>query len=519
MINLASKKPILLGIPLTTAAVESFLTSFSKFFRRIFKMLNTTENPTIRRQLIIVIDTFTLIIILNFFLSPYNAISILYLQVAFSAYLGGVRSALNSAALIWLFASIVLSDPNQPFTYSGHGLSDLFNMGATLGATAVGAGLLKHRSNLLVQERLQLKELELINQQIQLHEREYKMLFFRNPNPMCIYDPQTLKFLAVNNAALQHYGYSEAEFLSMKITDIQSSSDNKKLLDHIKNDKKVKIKHTSSIVPSGTWKHLKKDGSIIFVETTTSQVNFGNKPAVLILLNDITEKRKLEDMKDALLSITAHELKTPISTLKLLVESRIKKYQSTLMVSNVDDFKAINTELDYLTSLINDMLDMRRIESGAMELSLTEININKVIAEVIGQMRLITGNREIHFKGKRPFWVYADTNRIRQVLINLLSNAAKYSSFNSKIAIFLHRQGEFIRVAIQDRGEGIPKSSISHIFERFYQVRPNNPNSFGIGLYISKEIITRHNGKIWVESTLGRGSTFYFTLMSSDRKN
>lgn len=167
-----------------------------------------------------------------------------------------------------------------------------------------------------------------------------------------------------------------------------------------------------------------------------------------------------------------------------------------------------------LTELVGDLLHVSSLQSGKMVLYLQEIDINKLIREVVIDFQYTTASHEIIEEGTLQETVLCDKNRIQQVLTNLLTNAIKYSPNNNKIIIKLYTKKNDVIVAVQDFGSGIAKKDLPNIFNRFYRTmeRKEGVEGFGLGLFISSEIIKRHKGKIWVESQKGKGSIFYFSL-------
>lgn len=230
--------------------------------------------------------------------------------------------------------------------------------------------------------------------------------------------------------------------------------------------------------------------------------------------HDITKEKQLEELRKEFLSASAHELKTPITVLKLLTQAHLnkakKQSEDTIKVSELE---LIDRELDRLTRLINDMLDTSRFETGKQFMTYEEINLTDLINKTVQKIQIYAKNHKVTVnKLPNNIKVIADSTRIEQVLLNLLSNAVKYSPNNKDIMVTLTLNNNKAVVSVRDEGMGITKSKQKLIFDRYYQVKAKNKIGFGLGLYISKEIIKRHKGKIWVESQKGKGSTFFFTL-------
>ncbi len=237
----------------------------------------------------------------------------------------------------------------------------------------------------------------------------------------------------------------------------------------------------------------------------------------LTLEKDKVQKETLELMnrKDDFLSIASHELKTPVTSLKAYtqllqmdaIENADKRRES--MLAKMD------SQIDKLTSLITDLLDTSKMQNGKLIYNKTFFQLNELIKETVGEIQVTNASHKIIIEKNIPLQLHADRERISQVLSNLLSNAIKYCPDCKDIIVKLERKGEIAVCSVQDFGNGIFKAQQDKIFERFYRVTGNNLHTYpglGLGLFIAKEIIERHSGKIWFESEEGTGSTFYFSL-------
>ncbi|MBB3054812.1 sensor histidine kinase [Mucilaginibacter gotjawali] len=232
------------------------------------------------------------------------------------------------------------------------------------------------------------------------------------------------------------------------------------------------------------------------------------------VLKQATEE--LMAKKDEFMSIASHELKTPITSVKASLQllqrmaAKDEALQQTLPFVN----KAAK-QVDKLTDIIHDLLDVTRIQAGKLELNRTEFNLADLVKECVEQCEPERYDKKIKITGDEQILVNADRNRIEQVIINLLTNALKYSPKDDKITISIERQdNSLVKVSVKDNGIGIPGDKIENIFDRFYRVENNSPHlsGLGLGLYISSEIIKRHGREIGVESAPGKGSDFWFTL-------
>lgn len=229
---------------------------------------------------------------------------------------------------------------------------------------------------------------------------------------------------------------------------------------------------------------------------------------------DITQRIQLEKLKDEFLSIASHELKTPLTTIKGYIQLLTKYIQQEGTTKMIQYIHQADIYTDKLNQLITSLLDISRIQAGKLILNKEIVNFSPIIANVVDAMQHLSEKHTLVYKGDSTLEVVMDKERIEQVLMNLISNAMKYTPNASKIFITLKKKADFALVSIEDHGIGIEKKDQNHLFQRFFRVKNTTKNysGLGIGLYISSEIIERHSGSIWVESEFGRGSTFYFTI-------
>ena len=235
----------------------------------------------------------------------------------------------------------------------------------------------------------------------------------------------------------------------------------------------------------------------------------------LLLVQDLTRLRRLETVRRDFISNLSHELRTPLASLKALTE--------TLRDGALDDPPAarhfmgrIETEVDALTQMAQELLDLSRIESGRIELNLQGIAPQTILQRAADRMRMQADRAEINLTLDCPSElppVHADVARIEQVLVNLIHNGIKFTSTGGSVTLSAAVDSAKIRFAVADSGMGIPSRDLPRIFERFYKAdRARASRGTGLGLSISKHLVEAHGGTIWAESVEGRGSTFYFSL-------
>jgi two-component system, OmpR family, phosphate regulon sensor histidine kinase PhoR len=235
----------------------------------------------------------------------------------------------------------------------------------------------------------------------------------------------------------------------------------------------------------------------------------------LLLVQDLTRLRRLETVRRDFISNLSHELRTPLASLRALAE--------TLQDGALDDPPAarrfvdqIQIEVDALTQMVNELLELSRIESGRFALDRSPVAAYDLLASASERMQLQAERAHLSLRVEcAPDLpnVQIDEQRLEQVLVNLIHNSVKFTRPGGEIVLFAEPEHESVRFAVRDTGVGIPEDDISRIFERFYRVDKSRAGSgTGLGLSIAKHIVEAHGGKIWVESREGQGSTFYFTI-------
>ncbi len=235
-----------------------------------------------------------------------------------------------------------------------------------------------------------------------------------------------------------------------------------------------------------------------------------------------TETQKALVMRDDFISMASHELKTPITTIKALSQVLERGKSIKTPISKLY-LEKINTQIDRLTNLITDLLDVSKIERGRLELIKYAFDFDKFVKEAIAVFAQTVKTHKIFLRGNTHKTIIADNDRINQVISNLLTNAVKYSPKANKVVVSLHTAKDSVSLSIRDYGIGISRKDHGKIFERFYRVIDEKGSSFsglGIGLYISAQIVERHGGRLTVKSKKGQGSVFTFTLpLDSVRNN
>ncbi|MCC2631271.1 MAG: hypothetical protein K0S38_1080 [Candidatus Paceibacter sp.] len=236
---------------------------------------------------------------------------------------------------------------------------------------------------------------------------------------------------------------------------------------------------------------------------------------ILLAIEDITEQKKIEIQKDDFIAIASHELKTPVTSIKMFIQILQAYHKKTKDKKSIMILDKVNAQVSRLTNMMSSFLNVYSIQTGKLDVHNSRFPIDDVICEEVETFQYTTDTHEIIQKGKAKVTLFADKERISQVVTNLITNAIKYSPDADKIIVSAHKQKKELVVSVQDFGMGIAKDQQEKIFERFYRTngkREKDIKGLGLGLYIASEIIKAHSGKMWVESKIGTGSTFFFSL-------
>lgn len=257
----------------------------------------------------------------------------------------------------------------------------------------------------------------------------------------------------------------------------------------------------------------------------------GLKPARtgMVVLQDLTELHRLERIRRDFVANISHELRTPLASIKLMVETLQEVLEDDPAAAR-NFLTRIDTEVDGLTQLVRELLELSRIESGQVKLNLKSVDLRDLVQQSAERLRPQAERRglrlEVAILGSEEWFpnAFADPDRIMQVLINLIHNAIKFTPVGGSISLSVGRYkpenaeqngAEKLLVRVSDTGVGIPPDDLTRIFERFYKVdkaRAGGETGTGLGLAIAKHIVQAHGGEIWVESEFGSGSTFSFTI-------
>jgi PAS domain S-box-containing protein len=320
-----------------------------------------------------------------------------------------------------------------------------------------------------------------------------------------------LKIVQINMSLVHLLGYTEKEELIGKaILDYAP--------EHCHKDwKLLQGKLWEKALPSFSLETclIRKDGTIVWCQVTSILFADNGETLGYTIIEDVSERHDLRTQKEEFISIVSHELKTPITTMKGSLQLMSRKMKDNPVVTD-DIFRLCDNaerNVTKLTHLVDDLLNSSKIDHGQMSLNKSTFALADVIEGCCTHIRL-EGKYKLIYTGDHSLIVNADHYKIDQVLVNFVNNAVKYAPLSMEILIHVEKVPGFTKVTVTDHGEGISPENIPKLFTRYYRVGTENhyASGLGLGLYISAEIIKKHHGNIGVDSVVGKGSSFWFTL-------
>jgi len=353
--------------------------------------------------------------------------------------------------------------------------------------------------------------LEIQNKKIMDEKERVDNIIHSMTDGMVVVDPQG-KILMVNQTAEALLNISKQD-IGSQIKDVIKDEHLLSLVKNISAEQEVvnkDIELTSH--DESTMRVLKASSAVV-------EDNNGKTMGMLTILNDITKQKEIERLKSDFVAKVSHELRTPLVAMEQSLALILDKNTGPLSTDQEKFLDMASRNLKRLTSLINDLLDLSKLEAGKIQLVREPCSVDKVIEETISTLKSWADTKSIKLeKNIQQGLPHAniDSDRIVQVLMNLIGNAIKFTPANGTIAVEASLQeNKEIQIAVHDTGMGIPVEELPKVFDKFYQVRSSEKTDIkgtGVGLTITKEIVELHAGKIWVESEVGRGTRFIFTL-------
>jgi len=314
-----------------------------------------------------------------------------------------------------------------------------------------------------------------------------------------------------NASAERIFGYPADEIIGESIY---------KLIPHDRRDEEPRILErlkSGERVEHFETKRVTRDGRLLDVSLSISPLKDaqGNIIGLSKIARDITEKKLDETRKNDFIGMASHELKTPLTSLNAIIQvasAKLKHNDDRYLASAME--KA-GIQVKRMTRMINGFLNISRLEAGKILVEKQPFDIGELINEIVEETNFIVTTHTISLRGSGPAIISADRDKISSVLSNLISNAVKYSPKGQVIQISYKIDDEQALMSVRDEGIGIEPQDIDKIFNRYYRIEADHTrhiSGFGIGLYLSAEIVKRHGGEIWAASESGKGSTFFFSL-------
>lgn len=360
------------------------------------------------------------------------------------------------------------------------------------------------------------QQIEELENKLNKRESDFMTVAENSPDVICRFS-KTFRHVYVNPALTKTTGFPSKNFINKTPHQAGLSPEFADFW-----TKHIKTVFIEAQPHSAEFSFPTPDGEKFFQTLLVPEFGSGGVVAtVLSMTRDITDMKKAHQLQEDYLGIASHELKTPLASLKAFTQILHSRFVKKDDVDSATYLMKMQNQVDKLNNLITDLLDATRVNTGKLKFTYHKFNFDALVKDVVEDMQRTTRKHQIETRGQTNKYVIADKNKISQVLMNILSNAIKYSPDADKIIVQLVANSDGVMCWVQDFGLGIPKKKQPYIFERFYRVddEVDSPTGLGLGLYISAEIIDRHGGKIWVNSQEGKGSTFCFTLPSQDLRN
>ncbi len=321
---------------------------------------------------------------------------------------------------------------------------------------------------------------------------------------------------SINNTAEKTLGYNRDEIIKLNISNLYNTKDRRR---------RLAKKHIFQAIHKGHkeisgWR-LNKYGKSFWIQGTLSAIknNDGSVRSLVAVFKDMTREKIQQRERDDFISIATHELKQPVTSIMLYAQILYKhiQTQSSIDLKSVQLTKNLIDQLNKMSELIKFLLDFTRIQRGKIILKKEKVNLQEIFGQIKASIHQSCPEYKLFIENNEKNYVIADRERIRQVLVNLITNAIKYSPNSRQINLKTISNKKHITIFVQDFGIGIAKDKQEMIFSRFYRIaeKQTKISGLGLGLYITSEILKKHASKLYVDSQLGKGSTFYFSLRTA----
>ncbi|CAM2901375.1 ATP-binding protein [Hathewaya histolytica] len=383
---------------------------------------------------------------------------------------------------------------------------------------SIREGNLNQRINIISQDEIGIltKEFNNMTERLEMYEKSTtgELMKEKNrsitlvksiPDPLILLDSK-FRVLLINKACENFFNLNEMESLNKSILNIIKNSD---LYNHISDVIANKNKENQKIIP------IKKGDKIYFFNTIVTAAE--NKRDIIVVLQNVTQLKKLEEIKNNFISTVSHEFKTPLNSIILGTSLLIEEDMGELNTTQKEILETIMEDGEKLSSLVINLLQLTKIESDKAIFNYSLCSIEGIIDDCYKNFYELAEKKSVNLcyeMSENIPKIEIDSQKINWVINNLLSNALKFTNPGDEICIKAFKCSDKIFITVSDTGIGIPEKYVDKIFDKFVQIHDSSfeLKSTGLGLAIAKEIVQAHGGNIWCESTLDMGSTFTFTL-------
>lgn len=328
---------------------------------------------------------------------------------------------------------------------------------------------------------------------------------------LIVFDPD-LKVTGMNPAAVRMLGLVSREALSLSCSDILPHEHVCDLIGKtVETGEKLTVPDEHRII---TLQQGRESRHLLF-SVTIIRGSERNLSGIVLLLRDVTRLKEVERLKSEFVMAASHELRTPLTSLGMSVDLLLESFAQHASEQDQELLRAAHEEVERMKALVNDLLDLSKIETGRIDLDIESVPVGTLFDHVLNVFKSQTDIKQVQLTANAPEdlpSVKADANKITWVLSNLISNALRYVNKGGHIQLIGRKIGTYVHLSVRDNGPGIPPEYHSRIFEKFVQVEGQEAGGTGLGLAICKEIVRAHGGTIWVESFPDQGTTFTFTI-------
>jgi PAS domain S-box-containing protein len=346
-------------------------------------------------------------------------------------------------------------------------------------------------------------------QSLRESENNYRDIFNTTHDALFVND-ESGRIIEVNQAAEIMFGYTREELLHISVENLIAGVPPYSFPEALSLIEKSLEEGTQEF----EWSSRRKNGESFWCEIAITPTSVIGERRVLAVIRDITERKEMEHIKEAMLSSISHEMRTPLTAmlgfLEFVIENQVEDAQ-------LKEYHLImHKEGERLNEMITNFLDMQRLKAKLQEYNFKPLEVRPLFEKVVAIFANPSARHSIIMNAPANLPpISGDEELLHQALGNLLSNAIKYSPEGSKVILDARQEGERVILQVKDEGSGIPAESLAKIFDMFYRVEDPSRRQVtgtGLGLALVKEIASAHNGQVWAESTLGQGSTFYLAL-------